>query len=146
MAIAGAEEEGFISPRSSSSAPCPSGGTSTLPIAMHLGHDLGGNRDALTFTPVYRSIAVMKIASYTPYIAYTSNEQPMNPEEFTETQIELLRSSLVMEQLVSDQPEIAELPKIQEAGEPSRLAGRSCAGRSGRELRTLLRLSGCAGA
>ena len=65
----------------------------------------------LTFTPVYRSTAVMKIASYTPYIAYTVNEQPMKPEEFTETQIELLRSPLVMEQLLTN-PEIAELPEF----------------------------------
>ncbi len=71
----------------------------------------------LTFTPVYRSIAVMKIASYTPYIAYTSNEQPMNPEEFTETQIELLRSPLVMEQLLT-KPEISELKNIQEEENP----------------------------
>jgi capsular exopolysaccharide synthesis family protein len=73
----------------------------------------------LAFTPVYRSTAVMKIASYTPYIAYTSNEQPMKPEEFTETQIELLRSPLVMEQLLT-KPEIAELPVFANQENPSR--------------------------
>lgn len=71
----------------------------------------------LTFTPVYRSSAVLKIASYTPYIAYTSNEQPMKPEEFTETQVELLRSPLVMEQLLANQ-NIAEIPELLEQENP----------------------------
>jgi receptor protein-tyrosine kinase len=73
----------------------------------------------LTFTPVYRSTAVMKIASYTPYIAYTVNEQPMKPEEFTETQIELLRSPLVMEQLLT-KPEIAALPHFEGQENPAK--------------------------
>jgi len=72
----------------------------------------------LTFTPVYRSSAVLKIASYTPYIAYTSNEQPMKPEEFTETQVELLRSPLVMEQLLVNQ-DIAEIPELLAAENPA---------------------------
>lgn len=72
----------------------------------------------LSFTPVYRSTAVLKIASYTPYIAYTSNEQPMNPEEFTETQIELLRSALVMEQLANN-PRISGLAELSEKENPA---------------------------
>lgn len=89
----------------------------TLPIACILA-TISAALVMLTFTPVYRSVAVMKIASYTPYIAYTSNEQPMNPEEFTETQVELLRSSLVMEQLLT-KPEIAELPELQKLENPA---------------------------
>ncbi|MFK8115156.1 MAG: GumC family protein [Rubripirellula sp.] len=72
----------------------------------------------LTFTPAYRSTAVLKIASYTPYIAYTSNEQPMNPEEFTETQVELLRSPLVMEQVINN-PRIAGLEEMMEKENPA---------------------------
>ena len=71
----------------------------------------------LTFTPVYRASAMLKIASYTPYIAYTTNEHPMQPEEFTETQIELLRSPLVLEQLMS-RSEIAEIPEVLEQENP----------------------------
>lgn len=72
----------------------------------------------LTFTPVYRASAMLKIASYTPYIAYTTNEHPMKPEEFTETQIELLRSPLVLEQLLLN-PRIAELPEVLEQENPT---------------------------
>ncbi len=66
----------------------------------------------VNFTPVYRSTAVLKIASYTPYIAYSSDEErAADPEEFTETQIELLRSPLVMEQVLASN-QITELPEV----------------------------------
>ena len=109
------EEESFISPRFLMRA-LAHWWYIALPIGCVLAA-ISGALVMLTFTPVYRSIAVLKIASYTPYIAYTTNEQPMNPEEFTETQIELLRSPLVMEQLLAD-PEIAELPVILEQENP----------------------------
>jgi polysaccharide biosynthesis transport protein len=94
------EEEGFISPKFL---------IRTLSqwwyIALPLGCVLAVISAAivmLTFTPMFRATASLRIASSTPYIAYTSNEQPMDPEEFTETQIELLRSPLVMGQVANN--------------------------------------------
>ena len=71
----------------------------TIPFAILLA-GLSATAVLMTFTPVYRANAVMKIASYAPYIAYTTPEPQMNPEDFTETQIELIRSSLVAEQVL----------------------------------------------
>lgn len=111
------EEESFISPRVLMRA-LLQWWYVVLPIAIVLAV-VSGSIVMLTFTPVYRSTAVVKIASYTPYIAYTTNEQPSKPEEFTETQIELLRSALVMELVLAD-PQIAALKSIQQQENPIR--------------------------
>ncbi len=88
----------------------------TIPFAILLA-GLSATAILMTFTPVYRANAVMKIASYAPYIAYTTPEPQMNPEDFTETQIELIRSSLVAEQVLEDS-KIAGLPGLQSIEKP----------------------------
>ncbi len=82
----------------------------TIPCSILLGV-LAATTVLMTFTPVYRSSAVLKIASYAPYIAYMAQEPQLKAEEFTETQIELIRSALVMEQII-DKPEIAEIAEV----------------------------------
>ncbi len=111
-----ADDEGFISPRFVWRV-LAQWWYVAIPIGLVLAI-LSAATVMLTFTPVYRSSAVLKIASYTPYIAYTSNEQPMKPEEFTETQVELLRSPLVMEELLKN-PEVAEIPQLLEQENPA---------------------------
>jgi capsular exopolysaccharide synthesis family protein len=69
------------------------------------------------FTPVYRASAVLHIASRAPYIAYEADEPPMPSEEFVETQIELLRSPLVLETVLLN-PEVAELPVVASQSKP----------------------------
>jgi polysaccharide biosynthesis transport protein len=110
------EEEGFISPKFL---------IRTLSqwwyIALPLGCVLAVISAAivmLTFTPMFRATASLRIASSTPYIAYTSNEQPMDPEEFTETQIELLRSPLVMGQ-VANNTTTAGIPELEGKENPT---------------------------
>ncbi len=105
------EEESFISPRFLIRA-LTQWWYITVPSAVLLAV-ISAALVMLFFTPVYRATAVMKIASYTPYIAYSNNEQQSKPEEFTETQIELIRSPLVMEQVVS-LDRVANMPEIRE--------------------------------
>ena len=88
----------------------------TIPVSVLLAV-LSATAMLMTFTPVYRANAVMKIASYAPYIAYNTPEPQVNSEEFTETQIELIRSSLVAEQVLSDET-IGKLPTVQSLENP----------------------------
>ncbi len=111
-----AEDEGFISPRFIFRA-LAQWWYVALPVGILLAV-ISAAIVMLTFTPVYRALAMLKIASQTPFIAYTTNVQPMKPEEFTETQIELLRSPLVLEQLMT-KPEIAEIPEVLEQENPT---------------------------
>ena len=109
------EEEGFISPRFLARA-LMQWWYLTIPSAVLLAF-LSASLVMVFFTPVYRSTAVLKIRGYTPFIAYNMNESASKPEEFTETQIELLQSALVMEQVLQT-PAVNELPEIQEAPNP----------------------------
>jgi capsular exopolysaccharide synthesis family protein len=110
-----AEEDSFISPRFLLRV-LSQWWYIALPVAVLLAVVSAG-LVMLKFTPMYRSTAVVKIAKYTPYIAYMSQERPMDPEEFTETQIELLRSPLVMEQVLAID-EVAELPELKNQSNP----------------------------
>jgi capsular exopolysaccharide synthesis family protein len=71
----------------------------------------------ILFTPVYRASAVVQIASRAPYIAYEAEEAPLTTEEFVETQVELLRSPIVIETVLSDS-EISEMPEVKEQSNP----------------------------
>ncbi len=70
-----------------------------------------------SFVPVYRATSVIQIASRAPYIAYEAEEAPLTTEEFVETQVELLRSPIVLE-LVLANPEISALPTFEEQSNP----------------------------
>ena len=71
----------------------------------------------LSFTPVYRAAAVVQIASRAPYIAYEADEAPLTTKEFVETQVELLRSPVVIETVLAD-PEIADMPQVKQQSNP----------------------------
>jgi capsular exopolysaccharide synthesis family protein len=71
----------------------------------------------LFFTPVYKASAIMKIASYTPYIAYVTPEQPLKSLEFTQTQVELLRNPLAIERILDDE-DVVNLPEIRSKSNP----------------------------
>lgn len=88
----------------------------TFPVAAILAV-LSAALVLITFEPQYRAAAILKIASYRPYIAYDTNEPELKPEEFIETQVELLRSPVVMQHVVHS-AEIAALPEIRKQEDP----------------------------
>ena len=69
------------------------------------------------FHPAYRATAVVQISSRAPFIAYKSDEPVDTSKEFIETQIELFRSPLVLENVL-EEPEIAQLPEILQRRKP----------------------------
>jgi polysaccharide biosynthesis transport protein len=68
----------------------------------------------LTFTPVYRAEAWLRICENPPYVAFQTRE---DPTRFLDTQMTLMRSPLVIGPVVS-RPEIAQLPEIQKQETP----------------------------
>ncbi|MGE0759545.1 MAG: hypothetical protein AB7O38_21180, partial [Pirellulaceae bacterium] len=82
-----------------------------LPAAGVLG-SLGALIVFLTFTPVFRATAQVQIARSTPYLAYERREPVGDPEEFVETQIELMTSDMVLGPVLQAKV-IANMPEIQ---------------------------------
>ena len=68
----------------------------------------------LTFSPVYKAKAWLRICDNTPFVAFQSRE---DPRRFLETQMALMRSPLVIGPVVS-RPEIAQLPEIRKQETP----------------------------
>jgi len=80
-------------------------------ITIPLGLILGISAAALvyaSFKPTYRAAAWLRIADSRPYIAFNSRE---DSRSFVSTQVELIRSPLVLGPVVSH-PEIARLPEL----------------------------------
>lgn len=68
------------------------------------------------FVPQYRASALLQISSTTPYSMFENNQQ-VSPK-FVETQVELLRSPVVIESLLSND-EISKLPQIAQNTHPA---------------------------
>jgi succinoglycan biosynthesis transport protein ExoP len=68
----------------------------------------------LMFRPVYEAVAWIKIDDSPPYVAFQSRD---DSRRFAQTQMELMRSPLVLGPVVS-QPEIARLPELQKREAP----------------------------
>ena len=68
----------------------------------------------LTFQPTYEAAAWLRISDTTPYIAYQSRD---DSHRFLDTQMELIRSPLVLGPVVS-RPEIAQVPEIKRQETP----------------------------
>lgn len=79
------------------------------------------------FVPRFRATAWLKIASSQDYIAFPQAQGA--PDHFVRTQLELIKSPLVMEQVCS-QPEIAGLPELQMQSSPVEWLGSQIAVRS----------------
>jgi polysaccharide biosynthesis transport protein len=68
----------------------------------------------VTFRPVYRAEAWLRICDNTPFVAFQSHE---DPRRFLDTQLALMRGPLVVGPVVA-RPEIAQLPEIQKQEAP----------------------------
>jgi polysaccharide biosynthesis transport protein len=84
-----------------------------LPCGLLLGA-LGAVGVYVTFRPVYRAEAWLRIWDNTPFLAFQTHE---DPHRFLESQMALMRSPLVIGPVVS-KPEIAQLPEIQKQDAP----------------------------
>ena len=75
---------------------------------------------------------------FTPYLAYKTRQEEEKSEQsqFVNTQIELMRSPLVLERLVG-KPEIAALPEVRRMKEPVKELRDVDPGRSGRQFPAL---------
>jgi capsular exopolysaccharide synthesis family protein len=69
------------------------------------------------FKPVYRASVVIRVAKTPPRFVVELNKAPEDSEEFVQTQIELIRSRLVLGPVLG-RPEIAPLPEVAEIEDP----------------------------
>jgi capsular exopolysaccharide synthesis family protein len=67
----------------------------------------------ITFRPVYRASAQIQIASDRPFVAYESRERIEKKYEFVETQVELLKSPLVLNP-VSRLDSVRSIPEVRD--------------------------------
>ncbi len=84
-------------------------------IAMPVGLVLGGAGSAavwLLFQPQYEAAAWLKIDEKAPFVAYETKSEESRSKEFFQTQIEMIRSPLVLGPVV-ERPEIARLADLQ---------------------------------
>ncbi len=70
----------------------------------------------ISFEPAYRATAWVKIENESPFVAFPGPKT--DPKLFVRTQLELLRSPMVVERAVADK-EVAQLPEIAEHESPS---------------------------
>jgi polysaccharide biosynthesis transport protein len=66
------------------------------------------------FVPVYRATAWLRIENQAPYVAFETRGRS---DEFVRTQLQLIRSPMVLERAVG-KPEIAAFPEIKESPDP----------------------------
>ncbi len=88
-----------------------------LPLGLLLGF---GSAAAvyLTFNPSYEAVAWLKIEARPQYIAFETNPEDRDSSRiFVQTQIELLRSPLVLGPVITE-PEIARMPEIATRSDP----------------------------
>jgi uncharacterized protein involved in exopolysaccharide biosynthesis len=68
----------------------------------------------LTFRPIYEATAWLRISDTTPYVAFQSRE---DSRRFLETQMELMRSPLVIAPIMSNAA-VAQTPELQKKADP----------------------------
>ena len=71
----------------------------------------------LRFEPKYEAAAWFRIEEQTPFLAFESKSSEARPQAFFQTQIELVRSPLVLGSVVK-RPEIARSPSIRRESDP----------------------------
>ena len=84
-----------------------------LPLALLLG-GAGAATAWLTFKPTFVAEAWVRIEDRRPYVAFPSQDES---RRFVQTQVEMIRSPVVVSQCLS-QPEIAQLPELKNELDP----------------------------
>lgn len=89
-------------------------------VGGSLGLLLGGGAAAAAYVlvkPLYEAKAVIRVSETIPYIAFPESGNRDETSRFVRTQIELIRSPLVLGPVVS-KPEVARLPELTELDDP----------------------------
>jgi capsular exopolysaccharide synthesis family protein len=87
------------------------------PIALPAGLVLavvGTAAGWLLFTPTFRAEAWLRIEDRRPYVAFPTQEES---KRFVQTQVELLRSPVIIAECLS-RPDVAQLPELQQVEDP----------------------------
>jgi capsular exopolysaccharide synthesis family protein len=87
-----------------------------IPVGMLLGI-IAGLAVFLVFDPVYQSTAWLKIQSSPNYIVFEEKQTEKDALRFIETQVQLLRSPMVLAPVVAEQ-DVAALTEIQKVDDP----------------------------